>query len=172
MANNFDKHNGSKAGRDGDPLDNFNHALDTLGVASGAAVAGFAIGFAIAWLSARRLDARFDWALLWLLPLLTAIALVKLGALEGFAAIAAVAAFAGLLVGHMGGGILLHIHDRRAGDDRAHEARERLAPHHLVLRRAARRRIAAGMDDELAWGSPSADGSRRSSAVTARARTA
>lgn len=150
MKSNFDKRKDSEPV--GDPVENATHALETLAIASGSLCAGAIIGWGLAWVLARRYQARFDWAVLWLVPLGTAVLLVMGGALNGIAALASIATLAGLFAGHLAGGIALHIEDRRAGDDRAHQARERIGPHHVVLRRARSGRIAATKSDELAIG--------------------
>jgi hypothetical protein len=150
MKSNFDKHTGSRSG--GDPVENVTESLQTLMIAGCSVAAGAAIGWALAWALARRFQARFDWAVGWLGPLAAAVLLVQVGALDGVAAIASIGALVGLFGGHLAGGIALHIEDRRAGDDRAHQARERIGPHHVLLRRARRNRIGATKSDELAIG--------------------
>ncbi len=149
MKSNFEKRSAGKP--DSDPLANFKNASWMAAIALGSFVIGAALGWGLAWLSARRFQARWDWGLLWIVPLAAAVLLVRLGALDGLAAIVVVGALLGALAGHVGGGLKLHIDDRRAGDDRAHQARERIGPHHLLLRRARRGRIAT-KSDELAIG--------------------
>jgi hypothetical protein len=150
MRSNFDKRRGSEPA--GDPVDNATHAFQTLAIAGGSFCAGAIVGWGLAWVLARRYRARFDWAVMWLVPLIGAVLLVRADVLEGVAAIASIAALVGLLAGHLAGGIALHVEDRRAGDDRAHQARERIGPHHVLLRRARRGRIATTKSDELAIG--------------------
>jgi hypothetical protein len=128
------------------------HALHYLQLFTVSALAGLAVGALIALISVRRLRAGFEWGLLWLGPLGLAILLASSGLLSGDAALATITALAAMLVGHLGVGVLMHVEDRRAGDDRGHEARERIGPHHLLSRRLARRRMSNGSSAEIAIG--------------------
>ena len=145
-------HRAGKLGHPGKPLEHFNNALHVLGLVGWTGTAGAVIGIGIGWLSARQLRARFDWAALWLAPLAAAILLVRVGVLTGDAAIGSIAIVTCAFGGHLVTGILTHQSDRRAGDDRAHEAGERIGPHHSLLRRAALGRLDRVRSDELAIG--------------------
>ena len=128
------------------------HGLHYLQLFTEFAFGGLVVGALVALISIRRLRAGVEWGLLWLVPLGLAILLVSSGLLSGDAAVATITALAAMLVGHLGVGLLIHVEDRRAGDDRGHEARERIGPHHLLRRRLAHRRMSNGSSVEIAIG--------------------
>ena len=140
------------AERSNGTLAHTSHALHYLQLFTEFAFGGLVVGALVAFISVRKLRAGFEWGLLWLVPLGLAIMFVLSGALTGDAAVATITALAAMLVGHLGVGVLLHVEDRRAGDDRGHEARERIGPHHLIHRRLARRRMTNGSSAEIAIG--------------------
>jgi hypothetical protein len=129
----------SKADRQ--TLHHFNHAFDALGLFSACAIAGIALGALIGWISVRRLRGGFEWGLLWLVPFGLAILMTSSEVISGDVAIAILGALAGLSFGHLAMGIGIHLRDRRSGDDRGHEARERVGPQHLIRRSTNVRRI-------------------------------
>ena len=129
-----------------------NHALHYLQLFTEFALGGLAVGALIALITVRGMRAGFEWALLWLIPLGLAILLAFSRLLSGDAAIAMIVGLSAGLVGHLGLGLILHLEDRRAGDDRGHEARERIGPHHLLRRVLARRRVATTDSTEIPIG--------------------
>ncbi len=146
------QHRAGRIDHPGKPLEHLNHAFHVLGLVGWTGTTGALLGIGIGWLSARQLGARFDWAALWLAPLALAIGLVWVGVLGGDAAIGSIAMLSCTFGGHLVTGVLTHGSDRRAGDDRAHDAGERIGPHNLLLRRTATRRLDRVQRDELAIG--------------------
>jgi energy-coupling factor transporter ATP-binding protein EcfA2 len=133
-------------------LSHTNHAFNVLQLFAISAFAGLAVGALVAWVSVRRMRAGFEWGLVWIAPLGVAIWLAFLGLLSGDVAVAAITALVAMLAGHLGVGLLLHVEDRRAGDDRGHESRERIGPHHLLRRARAQKRILSGKSSEIPIG--------------------
>lgn len=125
------------------------HALQVLQLLTIFGLAGAAVGAVIALVSMRALRAGWEWAFVWVVLLGIAIFLVYAQVLSGDAAIATVTGLSGLSAGHLGVGIAIQLGDRRSGDDRGHNARQRIGPHHLVLRWIAFRRARgmAGLGD-------------------------
>jgi energy-coupling factor transporter ATP-binding protein EcfA2 len=143
---------GMTAAKGGHLFAHTNHNLHvveffTLSVAFGAAV-----GLLLAWITVRRLRAGFEWALLSTVPLCLALLLVRTGMLSGYLGLGTLTVLNGLLIGHLVLGLFLQLQDRRAGDDRGHEARQRIGPQHLILRARATRKIANGGGGEMPIG--------------------
>jgi hypothetical protein len=135
-----------------DVVGHLNHLGHAVTVFSLPAIAGIIIGAAIGWLAIRRMRAAFEWGLLWLIPLGLVVLLIKGGGLAGDAAIGTIGALAGLAFGHLVLAYVLHREDVRAGDDRGHDARERVGPQDVVRRTINFRRIREGRAKELPIG--------------------
>jgi hypothetical protein len=146
------------------PFAHTDHALHVLQLFTEFALGGLTVGALIALISVRSMRAGFGWGVLWLGPLGFAILLVLVGALSGDAALAAITLFAALFIGHFGLGLILQLEDRRAGDDRARQARDRIGPRHLIRRARAQQRISNGDGSEIGIGV-----SRRGDTATIRA---
>jgi energy-coupling factor transporter ATP-binding protein EcfA2 len=128
------------------------HSLHLLQLFTGFAFAKLALGALLALITVRGLRAGVSWGLFWLLPILLAIGLAQAGVLAGDAALAALTLLGATVLGHLGLGLILHLQDRRAGDDRGREARGRVGPHHLIRRARAQQRILDGRGSEIAIG--------------------
>lgn len=135
-----------------DPVHHLNDLAHSGTIFAASAIAGVFIGCALGWICVRRMRAGFEWGFLWAVPLALAVLLVRSGMLAGDAALGTITTLIGLLIGHAGYGLFLHIQDRRAGDDRGHESRERIGPYHLVRRARAHHRIANASGSNIAIG--------------------
>ena len=128
-----------KPGRD--PLEHLQNTMHVAGLFAGFCIGGMAVGALIGWYSMRRMRAGFEWGLLWLIPLAYAALGTLSGRISGEGATAVLGVLAGASFGHLAVGVRIHLHDRRSGDDRGHEARERVGPQHLIRRAMNRERI-------------------------------